>query len=118
MDCERSTNCLLLATQIRLPFLWALVISPKLKKQLKKLDPSIRKRIYQDMQCLTEDPLQGWAVDFPKARKLNLRYIKVAGDWRLIFRIHDKKVLAEFVDHRGNVYKELGRYLRCIQLED
>jgi mRNA-degrading endonuclease YafQ of YafQ-DinJ toxin-antitoxin module len=85
-----------------------------LGKQLEKLDPQIAKRITEDMECLRQDPLQSSAADDPRARRLGLRYIKVAHDWRLFFRVQGRDVLAEFVWHRETGYKELARYLSAI----
>jgi len=97
--------------------LWNVLTNRKLfDKQLEKLDPQIAKRILDDMESLKQDPLQSSAADDSRARRLGLRYIKVAHDWRLFFRIQRRDVLVEFVWHRESGYEELKRYLKAIRI--
>jgi len=86
------------------------------QKQLKKLDRQVAVQILEDMDCLKDDPLQSSVHDDPRARKLGLRYIKVAHDWRLFFRMKDQQVLVEFVFHRESAYEEAARYLCSMKL--
>lgn len=95
--------------------MWQVLQSKTLQKQLKKLDPQIARQVIQDMDCLKEDPMQSSACDDPAARKLGLRYIQVAHDWRLFFRMQGKNVLAEFVFFRETAYEEVARYLRSLK---
>jgi len=96
--------------------LWEVLQSPTFQKQLKKLDPQIARRILQDIEILTENPMQSSVDDYPPARKLGLRYVKAEHDWRVFFRMEGKKVLVEFVVHRETGYKEVERYLRSLNL--
>jgi mRNA-degrading endonuclease RelE of RelBE toxin-antitoxin system len=96
--------------------LWELLQSPRFQKQLRKLDPQVARRIIQDLDALKEDPLNTSVDDYPPARRLGLRDVKVAHDWRVFFRIQNKKVLLEFVVHRETGYKEVERYLRSLNI--
>lgn len=96
--------------------LWNVLTSNKFNKQLEKLDPQIAKQILEDMECLKENPLKSSVADDPRARKLDLRYITVAHDWRLFFRIEQRNVLVEFIWHRETGYDELRRYLAAIRI--
>jgi mRNA-degrading endonuclease RelE of RelBE toxin-antitoxin system len=96
--------------------LWQVLASKKFQKQLEKLDSQISKQILEDMECLKEAPMQSEVSEDPRARKLGIRYIRVAQVWRLFFRMRSKQVLVEFVAHRETGHEEIARYLRAINL--
>ena len=91
--------------------MWNVLKSKRFERQLGKLDPQVSKRILEDMESLKLDPLQSFVADDSRARKLGLRYIKAAHDWRVFFRIQDKNVLVEFLWHRESAYDEMRRFL-------
>ena len=68
------------------------------------------------MDSLKQDPLQSLVDADPLARRLGIRYIKAAHDWRVYFRTQDRKVLVEFVFHRETAYEEVARYLRSLNV--
>lgn len=96
--------------------MWQVLQSKTLQKQLKKMDSQIARNILEDMESLKQDPMRSSVLDGALARKLGIRYIKVARDWRLFFRFHGKDVLAEFVFKRETAYEEIARYLQSLVL--
>ena len=96
--------------------MWKVFASKRFEKQLDKLDPQISVRILQDMECLKEDPLHSEPSEDPRAKRLGLRYIRVAQTWRLFFRIQNKQVFVEFVAHRETGHEEIARFLRSLNL--
>jgi mRNA-degrading endonuclease RelE of RelBE toxin-antitoxin system len=96
--------------------LWEVLQSPRFQKQLKKLDPQIARRILEDIEILKDDPLQFPFDEYPPAKRLRLQYVKTAHDWRVLFRVQNKKVLVEFVVNRETGYNEVERYLRSLNI--
>lgn len=96
--------------------MWDVLRHKRCEKQLRKLDPQVSKEILEDMKSLQEDPLQSDVADDERARKLGLRYIKVAHDWRVFFRLQGRNVLVEFLWHRKHAYDEMRRYLAAIRI--
>lgn len=79
-------------------------IAPAAQRQLRKLDPSGRRRVQGAIDLLAEDPRP------PAARQL----VGGAGEWRvrtgdfrIIYEIHDQRlvVLVIKVGHRRDVYE-------------
>ena len=90
-------------------------LSSRAKKQFKKLDNHIRRRINLELLALEENPsekghlLQGFTP--------SLRYVKIfhsGVQYRAVYDVeHEKKeVLVIFIGSRENFYKELRRFLR------
>lgn len=96
--------------------MWQVLLSRRFEKQLKKENPETARRILQDLSILKEDPLKGNAVQDTRARKINLRYIEVARDYRTFYKIEDKRVLVEFYYKRESCYEEVRRYLETLKL--
>lgn len=85
---------------------FTLLIHPKAKKFLDKLDANLKDRIRKKASELRE---------FPEKRGKPLKYSNFwglrIGDYRVIYEINkpDKKVVILFVGHRKNVYDEFSR---------
>jgi len=96
--------------------LWKIFLSRECDKKLKKEDPEVARRILQDLDILKEDPLRGSAVQDARARKINLRYIEVARDYRAFYLIEDKRVFSQCYYKRETCYEEIKRYLAILKL--
>ena len=96
--------------------MWQIFLSRECEKKLKKEDPEIARRILQDLQILKEDPLRGSAVQDARARKINLRYVEVARDYRAFYLIEDKRVLSQCYYKRETCYEEVRRFLESSKL--
>lgn len=86
---------------------WKIEISETASKHIKKLDKPVAKRIYELLQRISslEDPrLIGESL---KGSELGEFWKYRAGDWRLICKIEDEKVVVTLVrlGHRREVYK-------------
>jgi mRNA interferase RelE/StbE len=82
---------------------YAVEIAPAAVRQLRKLDPTARRRVQAAIELLADDPRP------PKARKL----VGGVGEWRvrtrdfrIVYEIHDGRllVLVLAVGHRRDVY--------------
>lgn len=85
---------------------WALEYSPKARKQLRKLDPNVRRTILlwldRNVDGCANPRARGKALT--GERKGSWRYR--IGDYRVLCRIEDERlvVLALEVEHRRSVY--------------
>lgn len=83
---------------------YAVSIAPRAARQLRRLDPTARRRVQAVIELLAADPRP------PAARQL----VGGAGEWRvrtgdyrIVYDIHDKEllVLVVAVGHRRDVYR-------------
>lgn len=79
-------------------------IAPAARRQLRKLDPTARRRVHAVIDLLAEDPRP------PAARQLvgGVGEWRVrTGDYRIIYEIHDTELLVLVVaaGHRREVYR-------------
>ena len=81
---------------------WTVRYTETAARAIKKLDPTVRKRVRAAIDALCEDPHRG------KPLQLTLKglYSWRTGDWRTIYRIDGQKieVLVITVGHRRDVY--------------
>ena len=82
-------------------------LHPKANTAIKKLDPSIKKRIKQKLKELEQRPNRGEHLKYSAFWKLRI------GDYRAIYEIieSEKKILVIFIGNRKNVYDKLERFL-------
>ncbi len=80
-------------------------IDPGALKSLRRIDKPIRDRIVAAIDKLAEDPRPSGCRAMKGAWKGHTR-IRVADDWRVIYRIDDGKlfVLVVEVGNRGDIY--------------
>lgn len=74
-----------------------------LKKDIPKLDPSVRKRIRQTI----ESRLKTSPMDFgkPLRHTIEALWSLRVGDWRVIYKIFKNEVWVLRIGHRKEVYK-------------
>ncbi len=83
--------------------MYRVIISPKAKKELKKIAKLYRKGIAKAIEELEENPRIGKAL----MRELTGKYSYRIGVYRVIYKVNkiDKKVYILTVGHRSTVYE-------------
>jgi mRNA interferase RelE/StbE len=79
------------------------------KRNVEKMDPSIRKIIKKAIESLAVNPAKGKALSHDLAGLHSLR----ASDYRIIYRIRERQliVIVIAVGHRKEIYKRLKELL-------
>jgi mRNA interferase RelE/StbE len=83
---------------------YSLIIQPDALKALKKIPGPDRRRIGRRIESLAHDPRPAGAVKL----KGPVEFYRIrAGDYRVIYRIHDDvlEVVVVRVGHRGDIYR-------------
>jgi len=85
-------------------------LTKRFKKQFRKLDKPIQRKIIKTLEILEKNPQYGEPL---KGILSDLRKIRVH-DYRVVFKLYSSNTIAEvfFVDHRRRVYRELKRLRR------
>jgi mRNA interferase RelE/StbE len=80
------------------------------KKNIEKLDPSIKKIIRKAIESLAINPVKGKPLAYDLAGLHSLR----TSDYRIIYRIREKKLLiiVVAVGHRKEIYKKIEELLK------
>jgi len=80
------------------------------KKNIEKLDPSIKKIIRKAIESLAINPAKGKPLAYDLAGLHSLR----TSDYRIIYRIREKKLLiiVVAVGHRKEIYKTIEELLK------
>lgn len=75
------------------------------RRNIEKLDPSIRKTIRKAIESLTIHPLKGKPLTYDLAGLNSLR----TADYRIIYRIREMQliIIVVAVGHRREIYKRL-----------
>ena len=79
------------------------------KRNVKKLDPSIKKIIKKAIESLAVNPAKGKPLAYDLAGLHSLR----TSDYRIIYRIREKQliIIVIAVGHRKEIYKRLKEFL-------
>ena len=79
------------------------------KKNVEKLDPSVRKLIRKAIESLSDNPEKGKALSYELAGLRSLR----TSEYRVIYRIRGREllVIVVAVGHRREIYKKLNELL-------
>jgi mRNA interferase RelE/StbE len=90
--------------------IWSVRYTETAGKAIKKLDPTVRKRVRAAIDALREDPHRG------KPLQLTLKglYSWRTGDWRIVYRLDGRRIRVIHVTlgHRREVYDRLRDLLR------
>jgi mRNA interferase RelE/StbE len=83
---------------------WEILITPPARRDLRNLDPPIRRRISQAVERLTENPADAQLVQLQGSEQLRLR----VGDWRVRLRLDHaaRNVVILRVLPRGRAYRD------------
>lgn len=84
---------------------YSVELAPAARRQLKKLDPPIQKRIFRRLKRLENQPRPGSAVQLQGATDTFYRIRE--GDWRIISTIENDRliVLVVRIAHRSTAYR-------------
>ena len=89
---------------------WTVRYTETAVKAIKKLDPTVRKRVRAAIDALREDPHRG------KPLQLTLKdlYSWRTGDWRIVYRLDRRGigVIHATLGHRREVYARVRSLLR------
>lgn len=90
---------------------YRLLYTRESKRNIDKLDPSVRKLVRKAVESLSADPERGKPLSHELA---GLRSLRTA-DYRIIYRARSGElvVLVVAIGHRREVYKRLGELLDC-----
>jgi len=79
------------------------------KKNVEKLDPSVRKLIRKAIESLSDNPEKGKPLSYELAGLRSLR----TSEYRVIYRIRGREllVIVVAVGHRREIYKKLNELL-------
>lgn len=81
---------------------YQLVYTRRAEKDIKKLDPAIKRSIGKSLLKLQDNPIQySEKLTDPKIGTYRFR----TGDYRVIFDIEDKDIVILRVGHRRNIYR-------------
>lgn len=82
---------------------WRLDITPPARRDLRRLDPPIRRRVLEALDNLAADPRAARLVKLTGRPESRLR----VGDWRVLLRLdHDKQVAVVIhIRPRGRAYE-------------
>ena len=88
---------------------YAILFTRQAKREVEKLDPSIRKIIARAIKSLSANPVKGKPLAYDLAGLYSLR----TSDYRIIYRIKQKVLLiiVVAVGHRREIYKNLKKLL-------
>jgi mRNA interferase RelE/StbE len=83
---------------------WRIEITPPARRDLKRLDPPIRRRITAALRALVADPSSGELVKLRGSDEHRLR----VGDWRVRMRldVEERAVFVLRVLPRGHAYRD------------
>jgi mRNA interferase RelE/StbE len=81
---------------------WRLDITPPARRDLRRLDPPIRRRVLEALDELAADPLAANLVKLTGRPESRLR----VGDWRVLVRLdHDERIAVVIhIRPRGRAY--------------
>jgi len=92
--------------------LCTILYTKEAKKNIEKLDPSIRRIIRKAIESLAANPAKGKPLAYDLAGLHSLR----TSDYRVIYRIKEKEliIIVIAVGHRKEIYKRLKKLLKRI----
>lgn len=84
---------------------WRILYAPRAAREIRKLDPQVRRRVRAAVEKLSEEPLRG------KPLQLSLRGLRSyrTGDYRIVYNTVEEKIVVVVVavGHRREVYDRL-----------
>jgi mRNA interferase RelE/StbE len=83
---------------------WGMEVTPRARRDLRNLDPPVRKRVREALERLVEDPAEAQLVRLQGSEDLRLR----VGDWRVRLRLGaaTRTVVVLRVLPRGRAYRD------------
>ena len=86
---------------------YRILIKEPAKKQIDRLDKSIRERMYEAIKRIASFP----SIGKPLRRPLDGYWSFRMGDWRIIYEIHEKiiTIIVVAVGHRREIYEAIRK---------
>ena len=83
---------------------YAIRLTPAARRQLRKLDPPVRRKVANRIESLAAEPRPDRVVKLTAAKRSLYRVRE--GDWRIVYRIEHEVLLVVVVriGHRSDVY--------------
>jgi mRNA interferase RelE/StbE len=81
---------------------FALVISPRFRRDLRRLDAQVHRRVLVALDALQANPYQGQQLTDVQIGQWRIR----VGDYRIRYDIEGNRVLLYRVRHRRDIYRE------------
>ena len=84
---------------------FAIELTPAARRQLRKLDPPVRRRVAERINTLADDPRPDGVVKLTAIEPPLYRVRE--GEWRIVYRIKDDQLLVVIVrvGHRSEIYE-------------
>jgi mRNA interferase RelE/StbE len=91
------------------PIPYSVLYTAEARKNIQKLDPSIRKIVKRAIESLSLNPAKGKALAYDLAGLHSLR----TSDYRIIYRIRNNElvIIVVAVGHRREIYKRLRQLI-------
>jgi mRNA interferase RelE/StbE len=88
--------------------MYSVSVTPAFKRDLRKLEPRIVKRVFDILDRLSEDPRPRGIEKLKENPKF---YRIVVGDYRMVYTVDDKKsiVIACLVRDRKDAYRDIAK---------
>jgi mRNA interferase RelE/StbE len=82
------------------------VLLPSAERALRKLDPSIARRVARRIDRLADDP-RPTGAKLLKGEPAGVLRVRI-GDWRLLYRVDDGRLTILVIDlgHRSSIYEQ------------
>lgn len=85
------------------------VLLPQAEKDLQKLPWNVERKILNDLQALKSFPFVGGKVVKKMKTLKPVHYELKKGDYRIIFRIEEKRIFVKMIIDRKNLEKEIRK---------
>ena len=84
--------------------MYTIRFSKKAERALKKIDPVMRRRVFEKMKYLEDNPRNGQNIKTMQGFSNRYRYR--IGDFRVVYEVIDKELIVWVLetDWRGNIY--------------
>jgi mRNA interferase RelE/StbE len=85
---------------------YEIIFKPAVEKDLKKLPPAVVKRVWSQLERLSDAPLPRQALKLTGSERL---YRLRVGDYRIVYEVEAGKqeIIVHYIRHRREAYRQL-----------